>query len=146
MNNGKFEPRIIAFLCNWCTYTAADAAGVARMEQPSNVDVIRVMCTGRIDPMFILKAFSEGADGVIVSGCHPPGDCHYNNGNFKTFRRMPLVEALLTQFGIDEGRFHWGWISGAEAPLRAQLARNFTEQVRALGPLDWKSQKASKED
>jgi F420-non-reducing hydrogenase iron-sulfur subunit len=146
MNNGKFEPRIIAFLCNWCTYTAADAAGVARMEQPANVDVIRVMCTGRIEPMFILKAFSEGADGVIASGCHPPGDCHYNNGNFKTFRRMPLVEALLTQFGIDEGRFHWGWISGAEAPLWAQLARNFTEQVRALGPLDWKSQKASKED
>jgi F420-non-reducing hydrogenase iron-sulfur subunit len=146
MNNGKFEPRIIAFLCNWCTYTAADAAGVARMEQPANVDIIRVMCTGRIEPMFILKAFTEGADGVIVSGCHPPGDCHYNNGNFKTFRRMPLVEALLDQFGIDEARFHWGWISGAEAPIWAQLARDFTEQVRALGPLDWKRQKASKED
>ena len=89
----SFEPKIIAFLCNWCTYTAADAAGVARMEQPANVDVIRVMCTGRIEPMFVLKAFAEGADGVIVSGCHPPGDCHYTSGNFKTFRRMPLLEA-----------------------------------------------------
>lgn len=146
MSNSTFEPRIIAFLCNWCTYTAADSAGVARMEQPANVDIIRVMCTGRIEPMFILKAFAEGADGVIVSGCHPPGDCHYTNGNFKTFRRMPLVGSLLGQFGIDKGRFHWGWISGAEAPVWAQLARSFTEQVRALGPLDWKRQMASKED
>ena len=93
--DGKFEPRIVGFLCNWCTYTAADTAGVSRMEQPPNVDIIRFMCTGRIEPAFILKAFAEGADGVIVSGCHPPGDCHYTNGNFKTFRRMPLVEALL---------------------------------------------------
>ena len=120
----NFEPKIIAFLCNWCTYTAADAAGVARMEQPANVDVIRVMCTGRIEPMFVLKAFAEGADGVIVSGCHPPGDCHYTNGNFKTFRRMPLLERVLSQFGIEDGRFHWGWISGAEAPKWAELSRN----------------------
>jgi F420-non-reducing hydrogenase iron-sulfur subunit len=116
------------------------------MEQPANVDVIRVMCTGRIEPMFVLKAFAEGADGVIVSGCHPPGDCHYTNGNFKTFRRMPLLERLLGQYGIEKGRFHWGWISGAEAPKWAALARNFTEQVRGLGPLDWKAQLASKED
>jgi F420-non-reducing hydrogenase iron-sulfur subunit len=116
------------------------------MEQPPNVDIVRVMCSGRIDPAFILKAFVEGADGVIVSGCHPPGDCHYNNGNFKTFRRMPLVEALLAQYGIEEGRFHWGWISGAEAVKWAQLVRDFTEQVRELGPLDWQRELASKED
>ncbi len=145
-DNGKFEPRIVGFLCNWCTYTAADTAGVSRMKQPPNVDVIRMMCTGRIDPVFVLKAFAEGADGVIVSGCHPPGDCHYTNGNFKTFRRMPLLEALLQQYGIEPGRFHWGWISGAEAPKWAELTREFTEQVRKLGPLNWKQQLTSKED
>jgi len=116
------------------------------MEQPPNVDIIRVMCTGRIDPVFILKAFADGADGVIVSGCHPPNDCHYNSGNYKTFRRMPLVEALLAQYGIEKQRFRWGWISGAEAPKWAQLTREFTEQVRALGPLDWERQLRSKED
>ena len=145
--NGKdFEPRIIGFLCNWCTYTGADTAGISRMAQPANVDVIRVMCTGRIDPVFVLKAFAEGADGVIISGCHPPNDCHYQEGNYKTFRRMPLLAALLAQYGIAEGRFHWGWISGAEAPQWAQLVRDFTEQVRELGPLDWYRQYESKED
>jgi len=133
----NYEPRIVAFLCNWCTYTAADSAGVARMPQPLNVDIIRVMCTGRIDPTFVLKAFREGADGVIVSGCHPPGDCHYVNGNYKTFRRMPLLEHLLEQFGIERERFHWGWISGAEAPKWAQLVHDMTERVRELGPLNW---------
>jgi len=146
MSNTDFEPRIIGFLCNWCTYAAADTAGVSRMTQPPNVDIIRVMCSGRIDPAFVLKAFAEGADGVIVSGCHPPGDCHYTNGNFKTFRRMPLLEALLAQYGIEKGRFHWGWISGAEAAKWAQLVHDFTEQVRALGPLNWKRELASKED
>jgi len=146
-NNGNgFEPRIVGFLCNWCTYAAADTAGVSRMKQAANVDIIRVMCSGRVDPVFILKAFVEGADGVIVSGCHPPGDCHYSTGNFKTFRRMPMVEALLQQYGIEEGRFHWGWISGAEAPMWAKLVNEFTEQVRDLGPLDWKRQLQSKEE
>jgi len=107
------------------------------MEQPPNVDIIRVMCSGRVEPAFILKAFREGADGVIVSGCHPPCDCHYSNGNYKTFRRMPLVERLLEQFGIERERFYWGWISGAEGGKWAQLVRDFTEQVRALGPLNW---------
>jgi F420-non-reducing hydrogenase iron-sulfur subunit len=132
-----FEPRIIAFVCNWCTYTAADGAGVARMAQPPNVEIVRVMCSGRIEPMFILKAFQQGADGVIVSGCHPPGDCHYVNGNFKTFRRMPLMEQLLDQFGIETERFHWGWISGAEANKWAALVQEMTERVKKLGPLDW---------
>ena len=145
--NGKdFEPRIVGFLCNWCTYAAADTAGVSRMAQSANVDVIRVMCTGRVDPVFVLKAFAEGADGVIVSGCHPPTDCHYQEGNFKTFRRMPLLEMLLAQYGIEEERFHWGWISGAEAPQWAQLVNDFTEQVRELGPLNWNRQYESKED
>lgn len=143
---GTFEPRIIAFVCNWCTYTAADNAGVSRLEQSPNVDIIRVMCSGRIEPAFILKAFAMGADGVIVSGCHPPGDCYYTNGNYKTFRRMPLVERLLEQFGIEKERFHWGWISGAEAVKWTQLTHEFTERVRALGPLNWSRQLESKED
>ena len=138
MAGNGFEPRIIAFLCNWCTYAAADAAGISRMQQPLNVDVIRVMCSGRIDPSFVLKAFLEGADGVIVSGCHPPGDCHYGKGNYKTFRRMPLLERLLQDYGIEKERFHWGWISAAEAPKWAQLTREFTNRIKELGPLDWK--------
>jgi F420-non-reducing hydrogenase iron-sulfur subunit len=133
----EFEPRIVAFLCNWCTYTAADNAGIARMQQPLNVDIVRVMCSGRIDPAFILKAFREGADAVIVAGCHPPGDCHYVNGNFKTFRRMPLLERVLQQFGIEKERFYWGWISGAEAPKWAQLVRDMSARVKKLGPLNW---------
>lgn len=138
MEENGFEPRIIAFLCNWCTYAAADAAGISRLEQPLNVDVIRVMCSGRVDPSFVLKAFLAGADGVIVSGCHPPGDCHYGEGNYKTFRRMPLLERLLEQYGIEKERFHWGWISAAEAPKWAQLTRDFTTKIKKLGPLDWK--------
>ena len=138
MAENGFEPRIIAFLCNWCTYAAADAAGISRMQQPLNVDVIRVMCSGRIDPSFVLKAFLEGADGVIVSGCHPPGDCHYGKGNYKTFRRMPLLERLLQDYGVEKERFHWGWISAAEAPKWAQLTREFTNRIKELGPLDWK--------
>jgi F420-non-reducing hydrogenase iron-sulfur subunit len=137
VENG-FEPRIVAFLCNWCTYAAADAAGISRLQQPLNVDVIRVMCSGRIDPSFVLKAFAEGADGVIVSGCHPPGDCHYGEGNYKTFRRMPLLERLLQEYGIEKERFHWGWISGAEAPKWARLTREFTRRIKELGPLNWK--------
>ena len=145
-NGNGFEPRIVGFLCNWCTYAAADTAGVSRMKQAPNVDIIRVMCSGRVDPVFVLKAFVEGADGVIVSGCHPPNDCHYSTGNYKTFRRMPMVEALLQQYGIDKERFHWGWISGAEAPQWAKLVNEFTAQVRDLGPLDWRRQLDSKED
>ena len=139
MTDNGFEPRIIAFLCNWCTYAAADAAGISRMQQPLNVDVIRVMCSGRIDPSFVLKAFLEGADGVIVSGCHPPGDCHYSEGNYKAFRRMPLLERLLQDYGIEKERFHWGWISAAEAPRWAELTRQFTSKIRELGPLNWKA-------
>ncbi len=138
MPKNDFQPRIIAFLCNWCTYAAADAAGISRMEQPLDVDIIRVMCSGRVDPAFVLKAFAEGADGVMVFGCHPPGDCHYGEGNYKTFRRMPLLERLLEQYGIEKERFQWGWVSAAEAPKWAQVTRDFTAQVQELGPLDWR--------
>jgi len=138
MAEKDFEPRIIAFLCNWCTYAAADAAGISRMEQPLNVDIIRVMCSGRVDPSFVLKAFLEGADAVMVYGCHPPGDCHYSEGNYKTFRRMPLVEQLLEQYGIEKERFQWGWISAAEAPEWAATTRELTRKIKELGPLDWK--------
>ncbi len=137
MADERFEPRIIGFLCNWCTYAAADTAGVSRMKQPPNVDIIRVMCSGRVDPTFVLKAFREGADGVLVAGCHP-GDCHYSEGNYKTLRRMALLRRLLEQFGIEPERFRLEWISSAEAPKWVQLVREFTEQVRALGPLNWK--------
>jgi F420-non-reducing hydrogenase iron-sulfur subunit len=136
MSNETFEPRIVGFLCNWCTYAAADTAGVSRMKQPPNIDIIRVMCSGRVDPTFILKAFREGADGVLVAGCHP-GDCHYSEGNYKTLRRMTLLKKMLPQMGIEPGRFHLEWVSSAEAPKWATLARDFTEQVRALGPLNW---------
>jgi F420-non-reducing hydrogenase iron-sulfur subunit len=136
MSDESFEPRIIGFLCNWCTYAAADTAGVSRMKQPANIDIIRMMCSGRVDPTFILKAFREGADGVLVAGCHP-GDCHYSEGNYKTLRRMTLLQRMLEQMGIEPGRFRLEWVSSAEAPKWAKLAREFTEQVRALGPLNW---------
>lgn len=136
MTDNPFEPRIVGFLCNWCTYAAADTAGVSRMKQPPNVDIIRVMCSGRVDPTFVLKAFREGADGVLVAGCHP-GDCHYSEGNYKTLRRMILLKRVLEQMGIEPGRFRLEWVSSAEAPKWAKLANEFTEQVRALGPLNW---------
>ena len=132
----QFEPRIIGFLCNWCTYAAADTAGVSRMKQPPNVDIIRVMCSGRVDPTFVLKAFREGADGVLVAGCHP-GDCHYNEGNYKTLRRMTLLQKMLPQLGIEPGRFRLEWVSSAEAPKWVEVVKEFTEQVRELGPLNW---------
>lgn len=136
--NGHFEPRIVGFLCNWCSYAGADGAGTARMQFAPNIRVVRVMCTGRIEPSFILKAFREGADGVIVSGCHP-GDCHYSEGNYKTMRRMPLVSNLLTQYGIEPGRFRWEWISAAEGTKWAAVADEMTETIRQLGPLNWQA-------
>lgn len=131
-----FEPKIIGFLCNWCSYAGADGAGTARMEFAPNIRVIRVMCSGRVDPTFVLKAFREGADGVLVAGCHP-GDCHYSEGNYKTLRRMPLLSNLLSQFGIEPARFRWEWISAAEASKWAAVANDMTESIRQLGPLNW---------
>lgn len=137
MADNDFQPTIVGFLCNWCSYQGADMAGTARIQYAPNVHIIRVNCSGRVDPMFILKAFREGADGVLVAGCHP-GECHYTLGNFKTMRRMPLVKRLLTDFGIEPERFRLEWVSASEAAKWARVVNEMTEQVRRLGPLNWK--------
>jgi F420-non-reducing hydrogenase iron-sulfur subunit len=131
-----WEPRIIAFLCYWCSYTGADNAGTARLKYPANVDIIRVMCSGRIDPDLVMSAFARGADGVMVCGCHI-GDCHYIAGNHKTMARMPMVARVLEDFGIEPERFVHEWVSAAEGEKFARLVRQVTEQVRQAGPLDW---------
>jgi F420-non-reducing hydrogenase iron-sulfur subunit len=129
-----FEPRIVGFLCNWCSYSGADLAGVSRMKSAPNVRIIRVMCSGRVDPSFIVRAFQLGADGVLVGGCHL-GDCHYQEGNAKALRRVLLLKRVLREFGIDEQRLRLEWISAAEGERFAAMSTEFTEQIRALGPL-----------
>ena len=135
MSNESFEPKIVGFLCNWCSYTGADLAGTARMAYAPNVRIIRVMCSGRVDPQFVLKAFKEGADGVLISGCHP-GDCHYQEGNYKALRRYKLLNKVLEQFGIEHERFRLEWVSAAEGAKFQQVCNEFTDQVRELGPLN----------
>jgi F420-non-reducing hydrogenase iron-sulfur subunit len=130
-----FEPRIIGFLCNWCSYTGADLAGVSRIKSAPNVRVIRTMCSGRVDPAFILQAFQLGADGVIVMGCHL-GDCHYQEGNYKTIRRMPFLRRLVQGFGIDPRRLRLEWVSASEGDRFAQVINEMTEEIRKLGPLN----------
>ena len=130
----EWEPRIIAFLCNWCSYAGADLAGVGRLQYPSNVRIIRVPCSGRISPFFILSAFRNGADGVIVSGCHP-GDCHYISGNYSARRRFALLKGLLDHIGIEKGRLHFTWISASEGGRFADVMGSVTESVRSLGPV-----------
>lgn len=134
-----FEPNIIGFLCNWCSYAGADLAGVSRFQYPPNVKVIRVMCSSRVDPMFVLKALTEGADGVLVAGCHP-GDCHYIGGNYRTRRRIALLRSLLNQFGLDSDRLSLVWISAGEAEKFANTVNNFIEGIRKLGPSPYRSQ------
>jgi len=131
-----WEPRIVGFLCYWCSYTGADSAGTARMKYAPNVDIVKVMCSGRIDPELITMAFSRGADGVMVLGCHI-GDCHYVSGNHKTMVRMPLVRRILDGLGIEKERFRHEWVSAAEGEKFSRLVTEMTEQVRVLGPLDW---------
>jgi len=133
MNDTDFEPRIVGFMCNWCTYAAADTAGISRMEQPPNVDVVRVMCTGRVDPAFILKAFALGADGVLVSGCHP-GQCHYEKGNLNARRRVMALKPFLEAVGIGQDRLRLEWIAASEAPKVAEVVAEFTETIKRLGP------------
>jgi F420-non-reducing hydrogenase iron-sulfur subunit len=135
-NGAAWEPRIVGFLCFWCSYTGADNAGTARMKYAPNVDIIKVMCSGRIDPELIAAAFAGGADGVMVLGCHI-GDCHYVSGNHKTMARMPLVKQLLADLGVEPERFRHEWVSAAEGEKFSQLVTEMTEQVRALGPLNW---------
>ena len=129
-----FEPRIVAFLCNWCSYAGADNAGIARMPSPANILPIRVMCSGRVSPEMILRAFRAGADGVLVLGCHI-GDCHYTSGNHRTAKRVPLVRNLLGYVGINPNRLRLDWVSAAEAPQFARVTQEFVEAVRELGPL-----------
>ncbi|OGS22230.1 MAG: methyl-viologen-reducing hydrogenase subunit delta [Elusimicrobia bacterium RIFOXYB2_FULL_50_12] len=129
-----FEPKIVAFLCNWCSYEGADSAGGQRRDVPANIRVIRVMCSGRVDPQFVMKAFSEGADGVMILGCHP-GDCHYKEGNYKALRRARALEKLLQQFGIEKERFQLDWVSASEGEKFARITSVMVGQVRKLGPL-----------
>jgi len=128
-----FEPTIIAFVCNWCTYTAADLAGTSRLAYPENVRLIRVMCTGMVDCQYVIKALLEGADGVLVSGCHP-GDCHYINGNYKARRRIKLLKTILPQFGFEPERLRLTWIGASDGIQFAETMRELVAQVKALGP------------
>lgn len=130
----EFEPKIVAFLCNWCSYAGADHAGSMRKPHPANIRVIRVMCSGRVESQFILKAFLEGADGVLVCGCHP-GDCHYTEGNYKAARKMRLLRRTLDQLGVEEARFRLDWISAAESDKFVTVMNETAEAIKALGPL-----------
>ena len=132
--NEDFEPRIVGFFCNWCSYAGADAAGTSRLKYPPNVRVIRVMCSGRVSPELILRAFRQGADGVLVMGCHP-GDCHYIEGNLRTARRIPILQRLLSYVGIEPERLRLEWASAAEGDKVARTIAEFTETIRKLGPL-----------
>jgi len=127
------NPKIVAFLCNWCSYTGADLAGTSRMKYASNIRVIRVMCSGRVDTTFVLKAFKEGADGVLICGCHP-GDCHYHEGNYKCLRRYHLLQKYLKQMGIPQERLRLEWISASEGAEFAHLVNEFTETIKNLEP------------
>lgn len=129
-----FEPVIVGFLCNWCSYAGADLAGVSRIQYPPNIRVIRVMCSGRVDPAFILEAFKNGADGVLVSGCHPPSDCHYLSGNFKALRRVVLLRKVLKEFGIEPERLWLEWISASEGDKFAKVVSEMVAKIKELGP------------
>jgi len=136
MSGAAFEPKIIGFMCNWCSYRAADLAGTARIKYAPNVRIIRVMCSGRVDPTFVMKAFSMGADGVMMAGCHP-GECHYIEQNYKAMRRYSMIQHTLKQLGIEPDRFRLVWASAAEGQQLAEAVDKFVEDVRKLGPLDW---------
>jgi len=129
----SFEPKILGILCNWCSYAGADLAGISRKKYSPNVRVVRVMCSGRVEPAFILKAFEKGADGVLILGCHP-GDCHYTEGNYKTLRRMPMLKKLLSQMGVEDERLRMEWVSASEGDRFATIVDEMTEQVRKVGP------------
>jgi F420-non-reducing hydrogenase iron-sulfur subunit len=131
----SFKPTIVSFLCNWCSYTGADLAGTSRMKYAPNIRIIRVMCSGRIEPTFVLTAFREGADGVMICGCHP-GDCHYHEGNYKCLRRYHLLQKYIQQMGIHKDRLRLAWISASEGKQFAQLADEMTETVIKLGPCE----------
>jgi F420-non-reducing hydrogenase iron-sulfur subunit len=136
MTEETFEPKIVAFLCNWCSYRAADLAGTARIKYQPNVRMIRVMCSGRVDPDFVLKALSLGADGVMIAGCHP-GECHYLEQNYKAMRRFAMLKHALRMFGVEDERVRLQWASAAEGVQLAEAINDMVDKVRALGPLNW---------
>jgi len=147
-----WQPRLVAFFCNWCTYTAADLAGVSRMKYAPNACVIRLMCSGRLDPQFVLAAFARGADGVLIGGCHP-GDCHYIEGNYKALRRFHLLKRMLADLGIQDERLRLEWISAAEGEKVKHVINDMVQKVRRLGPLglpekfaDWDKEMAELEE
>jgi len=129
------EPTIVSFLCNWCSYEGADKAGGARLNYPANVRIIRVMCSGRVDPELVIQALKEGASGVLILGCHP-GDCHYKTGNYKALRRAHLLKKTLKQLGIEEERVRLDWVAAGEGERFAKVANEMTETMKNLGPLD----------
>ncbi|HET7010937.1 MAG TPA: hydrogenase iron-sulfur subunit [Anaerolineales bacterium] len=136
MTEATFEPKIVGFLCNWCSYRAADLAGTARIKYEPNVRIIRVMCSGRIEPSFVLKAFALGADGVMIAGCHP-GECHYLEQNYKTMRRFEMLRHTLRAMGMEDDRLRLQWASAAEGAALARAIDEMVEGVRKLGPLNW---------
>ena len=137
MANEEYEPLIIAFCCNWCSYAGADLAGVSRLQYPPNMRVVRVMCSGMVHPNLVIDALTKGADGVIICGCHI-GDCHYLEGNLKAESRKDAIELLLEDFGLEPERFRLEWVSASEGPRFAEVMRDMTETVRALGPSPYK--------
>ena len=134
MTKSEFKPKIVGFLCNWCSYAGADLAGVSRIQYPPTLRIVRVMCSGRVDPVFILEAFRSGADGVLVAGCHLPSDCHYISGNFKAHRRVMMLKKLLPQFGIEPERLRIEWVSASEGDRFATVVKDMTEEIKKLGP------------
>jgi len=130
----EYQPSIIAFVCNWCSYAGADKAGGQRLEYPANVRLVRVMCSGRVSPQFVMDAFRKGADGVMVMGCHF-GDCHYRNGNVKAYKRMEILKKMLPQFGIDRARLSLEWVAAGESERFQKVVTEMTETVKTLGPL-----------
>lgn len=135
----QYEPRIVAFLCNWCTYTGADLAGTSRIQYPPNIRIIRMMCSGAVDPVYVLKALLEGADGVLIGGCHP-GDCHYQSGNYKARRRVAILKSTLRQMGLDEERVWLRWISASEGRRFADTVTEMVEFLKEKGPNQMRKQ------
>ncbi|MFH1716837.1 MAG: hydrogenase iron-sulfur subunit [Planctomycetota bacterium] len=131
----EWQPRIVAFLCNWCSYAGADLAGMSRLAYPAAIKIVRVPCSGRVDPMFVIKSFEQGADLVLVSGCHP-GDCHYTSGNYHARRKLLAFRELMGFLGIDPRRFKISWVSAAEGAKWSSLVKEITTEVKALGPFD----------
>ncbi len=137
VTHDDFEPLIIAFCCNWCSYAGADLAGVSRLQYPSTIRVIRVMCSGMVHPSLVIDALTKGADGVLICGCHH-GDCHYLEGNLRAENRKEAIELMLEDFGVEPERFRLEWVSASEAPRFAEVVREMSEEVRTLGPSPYK--------